>query len=222
MSTHFERDLEHLNAQILELGGLVELAVDKATRALVGRRVELAREVLAEDKAIDRRELLVDDECLKILALHQPVAGDLRFVTSAIKINNDLERIGDLAVNVAERAIYLAAEPPLDEALSFDRMTAGCRDMLRDSLDSLVRRDSALARKVRQADDVVDDINREHFELLLARMKREPGSAERCLALMTASLHFERIADLSTNIAEDVIFMVDAVVVRHGKLGGSE
>jgi len=219
MSNHFDRDLEHLNAHILELGGLVELAVDKATRALVGRRVELAREVVAEDGAIDRHELLVDDECLKILALHQPVAGDLRFVTSAIKINNDLERIGDLAVNVAERAIHLSAEPPLDEPLSFDHMTASCRDMLRDSLDALVRRDSALARKVRAADDVVDDINRGHFEQLLARMKREPESAERCLGLMTASLHFERIADLSTNIAEDVIFMVEAVVVRHGRLG---
>ena len=218
MTGHLQRDLALLKDRILGMGGRVEEAVDRAHRALVERRPDLAHKVIAEDRVIDEIELAVDEECLKILALHQPVAGDLRFITSVMKINNDLERIADLAVNIAERALVVCAAPPLDEPLRFEAMAALTRRMLRDSLDALVSSNAGLARDVCRRDDEVDAINRSHFDILIKRMHEDPDSADIALSLLTSSLHIERVADLATNIAEDVVFMVEAVVIRHHAL----
>ncbi len=218
MVTHLQRDLTKLRQNILSMGGLVEAAVRDATEALVRREAELARRVINSDQNIDQMELQIDEECLKVLALHQPVAGDLRFITAIMKINNDLERIADLAKNIAQRALDLFALPALDEPLQFERMTETCRGMLRDALDALVERDSSAARLVVPRDDIVDEINRAHFELLERRMKRDPSAVEASLLCLSASRNLERIADLATNIAEDVVFMVDAIDIRHWPL----
>ena len=212
---HLQRDLLALREAILGLGGLVEKALEQASTSLVEKRTDLARQVLEEDERIDQCELAIDDDCLKILALHQPVAGDLRLITASMKINNDLERIGDLAVNIAERALDLANHPPLPVPLRFERMTEATRWMLQSSLNALVSGDADLARKVRIRDDEVDDLNREHFETLIARMRNEPEDVEVCLDYLTSSLNLERVADLATNIAEDVIFLVESEDVRH-------
>ncbi|GJM21327.1 MAG: phosphate transport system regulatory protein PhoU [Planctomycetota bacterium] len=216
MLRHLHRDLTKLNDHILALGGRVEEALARASRALVERKADLARKVIADDAMIDELELTIDEECLKLLALHQPVAGDLRFITSAMKINNDLERIGDLAVNLAERAVDLSSHEPLNLPLAFEDMTTTARWMLRDSLDALVRQDPDLARRVCAKDDEVDELNRRHFDILMDRMRRDPEVLDAALDYLTASLHLERVADLATNIAEDVVFMVEAVVMRHG------
>ncbi|MFT7463838.1 MAG: phosphate transport system protein [Pseudohongiellaceae bacterium] len=216
MKTHLHRDLEELSENILAMGAQVESALELASKALVGRRVKIAEQVLADDVEIDAKELKIDDDCLKILALHQPVAGDLRQVTAAMKINNDLERIGDLAVNMAERAIDLAGREPINRELQFKQMTAAARWMLRASLQALVTSDVSLAREVCARDDEVDDINRLHFEMLIEHMGNHSDDVAVCLDYLTASLHLERVADLATNIAQDVIFLVEAVDVRHG------
>lgn len=215
MPSHLHRDLLNLREDILAMGGKVESALERAGKALMERDAESARLVIADDAEIDRRELRIDDDCLKILALHQPVAGDLRRITTSMKINNDLERIGDLAVNIAERALDLVHRGPLDAALGIEQMTATTRWMLRSSLNSLVHGDVDLARAVCARDDEVDDLNREHFVTLIARMHKYPHEVDACLDYLTASLHLERVADLATNIAEDVIFLVEAVDVRH-------
>ncbi|MGE3966375.1 MAG: phosphate signaling complex protein PhoU [Planctomycetota bacterium] len=212
---HMQRDLEQLKRHVLTMGALVEQATNWAITALVDRRVELARDVMVGDNQIDQMELMIEEECLKLLALHQPVAGDLRFVVSVMKVNNDLERMGDLAINIAERAAFLAEEPPLSVPLDFPRMAEVVRRMVRDSLDSLVRLDTDLARRVCVADDEVDEINRGMFVRIEDVMRSDPESVERAVHSLSASRHLERIADLATNIAEDVVFMVEAEVIKH-------
>ncbi len=218
MTKHLERDLAHVKQLVLAMGGLVEQSLEQATVALVRNDENYARRALAADREIDRKELEIDEECLKVLALHQPVAGDLCFITATMKITNDLERIGDLAGSLAERALYLLNRPPLDERLAFEEMVAHTRQMLRDGLDALISENSELAREVCTRDDKVDDFNRQHFEVLQERMKRDPGSVEAAVALLSASRHIERIADLATNIAEDVVFLVEAEDIRHPSL----
>jgi len=218
MTTHLHRDLADLSQDILAMGTAVGAALEQASDALVTRRVDVAEKVLAGDARIDARELEIDDDCLKILALHQPVAGDLRQVTAAMKINNDLERIGDLAVNIAERALDLSGRQPLNRELHFEQMTSAARWMLSSALKSLVENDVSLAREVCARDDEVDDMNRLHFDTLIAHMETHPRDAAVCLDYLTSSLHLERVADLATNIAQDVIFLVDAVDVRHQHL----
>lgn len=220
MTSHMHRDLADLKKAILAMGSRVEDSLRASTKALVQRRTDLAREVIAGDTEIDRLELELDDECLKILALHQPVAGDLRFVTASMKIINDLERIGDLTTNIAQRVLDLEGYPPLSEPLRFEEMTSATRGMLRDSLNALIRADALLARDVLVRDDVVDDLHREHFEVLEARMKEDPMAVESAMLMISSSRHLERVADLATNIAEDVVFMVEAVVLRHRKIQG--
>jgi phosphate transport system protein len=215
MVTHLHRDMAALRQEILTMGGLVEAALRDGTEALVKRQSDLARRVIAADSEIDRMEKEVDEECLKILALHHPVAGDLRFITAVMKINNDLERIADLAANVGERALDLMQLPTLDESLQFESMTETARDMLRTALDALVERDSGAALGVLQRDDLVDDINRRHFEVLERRMQDDPEAVRAGLLLLSASRNLERVADLATNIAEDVIFLVEAQDIRH-------
>lgn len=215
MAIHLLRDLDHLKKQILAVGALVEEATDKAIAALVDRRPALAEEVLNGDDRIDHKEVEVEEECLKILALHQPVAADLRFIIAVLKVNNDLERMGDLAVNVAERAAFLATHEPLQVDLDFPGMAHLVRGMVHDALDAVVRMDTDLARAVWSRDDEVDATHRRAYQVLEDTMEKDPATVERCMHLLSASRNLERIADAATNIVEDVIFMVLGEVVRH-------
>src|SRR5262245_32660400 len=218
MTNSLDDDLTLLKQRILRMGGMVEEATRRATVALTQRRADLARQVIEADDAIDMVELDVDEECLRILALHHPVAGDLRFITAVMKINNDLERIGDLAANVAERAVDLAAQEPLELPLQFERMTGLIREMLHDSLDALVNRNADLARTVCRADKTVNEIHKGHFRALQECMQKDPNSVERAVDLLSASRQLERIGDQTTNIAEDIVFMVEGQVIRHLKV----
>ncbi len=216
MSLHLQRDLDLLKKHILQLGGMVETAINCAIIALKDRRPDLAEKVFREEKHIDQKEVFIEEECLKILALHQPVAVDLRFIVVVLKVNNDLERIGDFAVNIASRSLFLSSQSPVPCPSEFsERMGDTIRTMLRNSLDSLVRLDVALAKSVIAMDNEVDDINRNMYVQLQALMKSNPATVERAISLLSSSRYLERVADLTTNIAEDVIFMVDGDVVRH-------
>lgn len=215
MPIHLHRDLDHLAKEVLSLGALVEEATNHAIEALIHRRPELAERVLQGDDQIDQREVEVEIDCLKMLALHQPVAADLRYIVAVLKVNNDLERMGDLAVNVAERAHYLAQHDPIGVSLDFETMGELVKRMVRDCLDAVVRRDVDVARRVMADDDRVDEINRGMFGILEQAMNKDPSTIKRAVHLLSASRHLERIADLATNIAEDVVFMVDGAVIRH-------
>jgi phosphate transport system protein len=215
MPIHLHRDMSNLAKRLLSLGALVEEATNHAIEALLHRRTDLAEAVLNGDDRIDAREVDVEVDCLKMLALHQPVAADLRYIVAVLKVNNDLERMGDLAVNVAERAQYLATHEPLGVTLDFRTMGELVRRMVRDCLDALVRREVDVARRVIQDDDKVDAINRQMFVDMQELMEKQPGAIKRAVHLLSASRHLERIADLATNIAEDVIFLVEGEVVRH-------
>ncbi len=215
MPIHLHRDLERIAKEVLAVGALVEEATNHAIEALVHRRAELAETVLNGDDRIDRREVEVEVDCLKMLALHQPVAADLRYIVAVLKVNNDLERMGDLAVNVAERARYLATHEPLSVDLDFQTMGDLVKRMVRDCLDALVRRDVEAAQRVMQDDDRVDHINRQMFDVLQGAMQADPKNVKRAVHMLSASRHLERIADLATNIAEDIVFMVDGTVIRH-------
>ena len=217
MSKHLQRDLDLLRKDLLTEGTIVEGAINKAMRALLGRCEEIVEEVLAGDEEIDEMEVQIEESCLKILALHQPVATDLRFVITVMKVNNDLERMGDLAVNIAKRAKYLNSQPPLELAIDIEPEVDRVRSMVQESLDALVNLNTVLARKICADDDIVDRMNKEMLLSLQSLMKREPGTVERALQMISVSRHLERIADLATNIAEDVIFMVEGDVIRHGK-----
>ncbi|MFN0058102.1 MAG: phosphate signaling complex protein PhoU [Planctomycetota bacterium] len=212
---HLVRDLENLKKEILTVGSLVEEATNKAITSLVDRRPELAEEVLAGDDEIDKLEVTIEEECLKVLALHQPVASDLRFVVTILKVNNDLERMGDHAANIAERAAFLCSQPPIEFPGDLRRMALKVRDMVRGSLDALVNVDMNIARKVMGADATIDVLHRDMFQGLQDLMRRQPDSIERAVNTLSASRHLERIADLCTNIAEDVVFLVEGEVVRH-------
>ena len=217
MGKHLQRDLDDLKKDLLASGSMVEEAVNHAIDALLNRRINLAEMVIEGDNAIDQKENQIEEECLKLLALHQPVAADLRFIISALKVNNDLERIGDLAVNIAERAIYLSSNEPLQASLNFPRMAEAVLTMLRKSLDALIGMDTELARYVLTLDDEVDDLNREMYTTLQDLMRQSPESIDRAVHTLSVSRYLERIADLSTNIAEDVVFMVEGELIRHPK-----
>ncbi|MCI0651818.1 MAG: phosphate signaling complex protein PhoU [Planctomycetes bacterium] len=215
MTKHLQSDLDNLKKQIVRMGVLVEEATGRAITALVDRRMELATQVQAGDDEIDATELAVEDACLKTLALHQPVASDLRFVITVLKVNNDLERVGDLAGSIAERAAYLASHEPIGVPLDFNRMAEEVRSMLRGCLDALVNLDTNRARDVLRMEDEVDTICRDMFVALQDLMRRSPPTIERAIHTLSACRHLERIADLATNIAEDVVFLVDGEVIRH-------
>lgn len=217
MGMHLRRDLDELKKDLLLLGTKVEDSINKSILALTTRRKELGQEVIDGDEEIDAKEVELEEDCLKILALHQPVAADLRFIITALKVNNDLERMGDLAVNIAERAIFLAGHKPIDVPLNYSRMADGVRKMVRDSLDSLVKKDPALARTVLSLDDTIDEMNRGMYHILQDVMCSDPESTQRAMHLLSTSRHLERIADLATNIAEDVVFMVEGELIRHGR-----
>jgi phosphate transport system protein len=212
---HFEVDLQALKNRLLKMGGLVEERVHEAMQALVERRVEAAEAIIAGDDEVNELQIEIDDRCIKLLALQNPMASDLRLITAAIKISADLERIGDQAVNIAQNAIKIVAHPPLRPLIDLPRMAEIAEQMTRDSLDAFVRRDAALARAVLARDDEVDGLKDQIFRVLLTYMMADPGTIERALSLILVSRNLERIADHATNIAEDVIFVVEAKDVRH-------
>lgn len=217
MGKHLHRDLELLSKDILTLGARVEESLDLAVRALIERREDLAERVKEADDIIDRDEVAVEENCLKILALHQPVAADLRFVITALKVNNDLERMGDLAVSVASRARWLAKREPIAPAETIKTIALNVRSMVKMSIDALVDRDPQLARQVCAMDDVVDHDHRQMYTILQDLMKGDPRTIKRAVQTLSASRQLERVGDLATNIAEDVVFMVEGEVIRHGR-----
>jgi len=215
MSKHLARDLDNLQRDLLALAGLVEGSVHKAILALQRRDSRLAREVIDGDGQIDSEENHVDEECLKILALHQPVAVDLRRIASAMMISTDLERIADLAEEIAERALHLVAHPQMVIPGRLQRMTDLTTMMVRQSLDSFVNLDGPQAKQVLRMDDEVDRYNNEIIQEVVQAMKRSPDLIEPGLSLFSAVRHLERIADHATNIAEDVLYLIDGEIVRH-------
>jgi phosphate transport system protein len=215
MSKHLQRDLDNLQRDILVMAASVEEAIHKAIRALQGRDTPLAEQVIAGDTEIDQEENHVEEECLKILALHQPVAVDLRRITAALKINTDLERMADLAEDIAERALQLAHPPYIPIPDKLQRMTDLTTAMVRQSLDAFVNLDVRLARLVCRFDDEVDRYNHEIIEDLIRLIQGSPELVQPGLSLFSATRHLERIADHATNIAEDVIYLVEGEIVRH-------
>ena len=213
--THFQMELEELKINLLKMAAWVEEAISQAVQSLVKRDSELAKKTFAGEDRINRLEIEIDEMCLKLLALRQPMAVDLRFITSAMKIITDLERIGDQAVNIAERAISLNEEPQLKPYIDIPRMAEIAQSMVKDVLDAFVNKDSKLARSVCERDDLVDGLNDQVFRELLTYMISDPKTITRAAHLMIVCRCLERIADHATNIAEDVIFMVDALVIKH-------
>ncbi len=215
MGKHLQRDLDGLQRDLVEMAGTVEEAIHLATRALRERDADLAQRVIEGDSRIDEEENKVEEECLKILALYQPVAVDLRRIAAALKINTDLERMGDLAEDIAERALHLAGLPPVAVPGKLDRMTELTTSMVRQSLDAFVNLDARQARKVCRLDDDIDALNSEIIAGLVTMMETSPRSVEAGLSLFSATRHLERIADHATNIAEDVVYLVEGEIIRH-------
>jgi len=199
----------------LQMAGLAERAISNAIEALVKRDSSLAEKTIAQDEKINQLEIVIDDLCLKLLALHQPLAADLRFITSAMRINTELERIGDQAVNIAERVISLNQEPQLKPYIDIPEMAEITQNMLRDVLNAFVNRDASLARSVCERDDRVDGLNNQVFRELLTYMMADSKTITRAVHLLIVSRCLERIADHATNIAEGVIFMAQAKVIKH-------
>ena len=212
---HFQEELEALQGRLLEMGGLAEERVRASVQGLVSRDVAIIDQVLHGDEPVNALHIEVDERCFKLLALHQPMAADLRQIVAAVKINTDLERVGDLAVNIAEAAKRYAQHPPVKKLIDIPRMGDIAQAMLRDALDSFVRRDTALAQRVLNEDDRLDGLKTQIFRELLTYMLQDPATVEPALDLILVSRHLERIGDHATNVAEDVIFMVSARDVRH-------
>lgn len=216
MTQHFLRQIDRLKMMILSVGDKVEQAVAQAITAIRDRDEKLARRVIDGDKVIDQMEIDVEEECLHALACYQPVALDLRYIVAVLKINNDLERIADLAQNLAEQGRFLAQEPPLDELpFDLDAMAANVHTMLRQSLKALVDSDAALARRVCQTDDRVDEVHRGVYDTIAREIRQRPHLVETYIHMLSISRQLERIADHTTNIAEDVIYMVEGDIPRH-------
>jgi phosphate transport system protein len=213
--THFQKELEELKENLLKMATLVEEAINNAVQSLVKRDSELAQKAFEAEDKINAMDIAINTECLNLLALRQPMAVDLRFIASALKIITDLERMGDQAVNIAERAISLNREPQLKPYIDIPRMAEIAQSMVKDVLDAFVNRDSKLARSVCERDDLVDGLNDQVVRELLTYMTSNPKTIKSAMHLMIVSRCLERIADHATNIAEDVIFMVDALVIKH-------
>ncbi len=215
LKRYFDEELKHLNEKLLEMARLAEEAIIQAIRALVHQDAKLAEQVIQADETINFLEIEIDELCLKLLALQQPLAIDLRFTASALKINNDLERIGDQAVNIAERTLDLLKQPLLKPLIDIPRMATLAQKMVKDSLDAFVNRDTKLARDVCERDDEVDALNDQIFRELLTYMMQDPKTISRAVDLILVGRHLERIADLATNICEDVIYLVDGKTIKH-------
>jgi len=215
MSVHLEAQTNKLKKSILSLSAIVEEAVRRSVQAVTDRNPDLARKVIDGDPEVDCIEVEIEEECLKLLALYQPVATDLREIVAVLKINNDLERIADLAVNIAERALELTSGGPADIPYDLPAMAEKSMEMLRRCLDALVRMDPDLARNVCNEDETVDEMNHEAARQTRKVIRENPEKLESLLSLMLVARHLERIADLSTNIAEDVIYCCQGAIVRH-------
>lgn len=215
MPRHLQREIENLKKKLLAMSAVVEENVAKATRSIVERNDELAQDVIKSDIEIDDMEVDIEEDCLKILALHQPVAIDLRFIIAVLKINSDLERVGDLAVNIAERSSYLAGQTTICIPFDYSDMAEKVQKMLGDSIDSLVNLDTKTAHRVRAQDDEVDAMNRDIYEQVKYEISKDPEHINCLLHALSVGRHLERIADHATNIAEDVVYLVDAQIVRH-------
>ena len=214
--THrFHEEFDAFKARLLEMGGIAEERVRAVIRALVDRDTDLIGTILSGDEPLNRLQVDIDGRGFRLLALYQPVATDLRAIMAALKINTDLERVGDLAVNIAEAALRYFTHPPVKPLIDIPRMAGIAQGMLRDSLDAFVRRDDRLARDVLERDDTLDDLKSQVFRELLTYMLQEPSTIEPALDLVLISRHLERIGDHATNVAEEVIFMVSARDVRH-------
>ncbi|MCB0405618.1 MAG: phosphate signaling complex protein PhoU [Bdellovibrionales bacterium] len=215
MNRHFLDSVEELKKELLTMAAMVEGLITRSVDALAARRDREAKVVIEEDDIIDRLEIKIEEECLKILALYQPVAEHLRFVTTVMKINNDLERIGDLAVNIARRAKRLAKHPPIEIPERLQTMADSTVKMLRNSLNAFMERDTILAKKVCLADDEIDRYHAELIPMISESMRRDPEKIDLFIHLLWSSRNLERIADHVTNIAEDVVYMVDGDIIRH-------
>jgi phosphate transport system protein len=216
MERHLDQDLDRVRQMLLKMGGMTEVMVAKATQALMDRNNALCTEVIEGDRAVDQLEIEIDEVCHSLLSRKQPTASDLRFLVAVMKINSDLERIGDSAVNIAQSVLQVNEQPPLKPYIDLPRMSQLVQDMVRQALDALVRKDAALATAVCQADDEVDGLYKQLFRELLTYMIEDPKTVSRALHLLLISRNLERIADHATNIAEDVIYYVEGRDIRHG------
>lgn len=215
MHRHFDDELQSLKEQILRMGGLAEEQVQGALRALVERDSDLARKIIENDRQVNTLDVAIDEDCLRLLALQQPTARDLRFITTAMKISTELERISDLAENICERAIELNEEPQLKPYIDIPLMANWALKMVKDALDAFVNHDAALARKVCQNDDFVDDLTHQLFRELLSFMLENPQTITRAIRITFIAKYLERIADHATNVAELVVYLVEGKIIRH-------
>jgi phosphate transport system protein len=224
MERHVDQDLDQVRQGLLRMGGIVEGMIGGAMQSLLDRDSDHAAAVIRQDGEVDALEKEIDEDCHRILALHQPTARDLRFLVAAMKITNDLERIGDSAVNVSQSVLVLNQEPPLKPYIDLPRLSNTTRGMVRDALDSFVGRDSAKALEVCRRDDQVDGLYKQLFRELLTFMIEDPKTVTRALHLLLIARNFERIADHATNIAEDVIYYVEGRDIRHSadKVGSKQ
>ena len=211
----YEEELQQLRAKVLEMGGLVEKQIGDAVTSLIERNSTLAQKVIKQDHMVNYLDVTIDEACIRLLALHQPAAKDLRFITTSLRISTDLERLGDIAENICERAIELNQEAPLKSQHELPEMAEGARSMVRDSLDAFVRADPDLALNVCQRDDRIDALTAKIFHDLLSRMQNEPEYASRATRTLFVAKYLERVADHATNIAEMVIYMAKGKSIRH-------
>jgi phosphate transport system protein len=215
MERHADQEFEALKQELVRMASLAEAAIGRAIRALLLRDIEMAEDVLRGDEAINRLELEIDERCLRMLALYQPEAGDLRFIAMSLKINNDLERVGDQAVNIAQRSLELFKESSLKPLIDIPHMAQLVQAMLKHSVDAFVQRDTALARSVCERDDAIDELDDQIFRELLTYMFEDHRAITRAVNLILVSRHLERVADHATNIAENVIYLVEGRQVKH-------
>jgi phosphate transport system protein len=213
----YEEELKRLREEILYMGGLVEDQIQKAVKSLVDRDSELAQIIIERDHEVNRLDVEIDDLCIRLLALHQPAGKDLRFITTGLKITTDLERIGDMSVNLSERALELNQEPQLKPYIDIPRMARIAQRMIRESLDAFVREDTDLALKVCKDDEEIDQLNSQIFREVISFMIEDPHTINRAMKISSISKYLERMADHATNIAEMVIFMVKGKSIRHMK-----
>src|SRR3990167_4252916 len=219
MERHLDVELAALRDDLVRMAGLAEASIGLAVKALVSRDAEMARQVIASDDAINTLEVEIDERCLRTMARYQPEAKDLRFLAMALKINNDLERMGDQAVNIAERTLELLKEPLLKPLIDIPRMAELAQRMVKDSLDAFVQQDVARAREVCRQDDQVDRLDDQIFRELLTYMMQDPRAITRAVNLILVSRHLERVADHATNIAEDVIYLAEGKTIKHHLAG---
>lgn len=214
-SQHYENELQSIKQNLLYLGALTEHAIENVLASLLDRKSDLARTVIDGDAEIDKLDTEIEEQCIRLLALRQPIARDLRFITTAIKINGHLERIGDMAVNIAERVLALNEEPQLKPYIDLPRMADIAREMIRGSLDAFVREDCQLANRIRRKDAEIDTLNEQIFRELLTFMLEDARTIHRALLIMQVAKNLERIADHAKGIADMVVYMVTGINVRH-------